>query len=671
MTTITLSSPTFYKAGDSGVSRVVGYESKCNRVARYAFVTPAAGASSVSLTFSNMDFGNGTKPETLRFYIGTEADSHVNGGADSDYTGILQAHAGSSIEYTDFSGTAEIILLPDTAYYLFVFPDSTTWGWYYWDGNASLAVSGGSCSFPSVSASSVEMGKPLTIFTNRNAGFTHTLVYSFGRATGTIATGVGDSYEWVPDTELARQIPNAVNGTAVITCTTFQEDTQIGEPQSVTATLTVPDTVIPAAEATWTDSSGAADALGVFVQGVSRLAVSVTGSGAYGSNLTSAAVTLDGKAYSGGVITGSGDLPLVVTVTDSRGRSGSSYYTITVEPYTKPSVTLDASRCNEEGIADDTGEFARVTITGSTTQVGSNIAALSFTYGTTTDDITVGLGEFTHTQTIPADSTKILKLSVTLSDRLLNADRDMILSVGYATMDFLKGGKGVAFGATATKEGFTCAMDMDLCGKTISNLAEPAVDSDAATKKYVDEHSGQDLTVQSPLKLQNGQLELCLDPTVTAESALPVTSGAVYNAIAETARGSAQRFSFNAGTNVDISISEGDMMAFTYVTNELSAGDIFLKANGASPHAAYYTFNESSSKFTGGIITYGGSIFYASFNGFAQLLDGRLHVWGMGLRGNGTGFGWAHLTWTETELGSADVSSFAFTKAGTLIIRKL
>lgn len=464
MATINLTNAVYYSAGKSGASAVVGYESRTNRVARYAFVTPSTGATSVSLNFTGTWPGNGAVP-SLRFYIGTDADSHVNAGADSTFTGALKMQT-DGITWT---AAADILLLPDKTYYLFVFPATTDFGWYQWAGTSTLTTSGGSYSVPTLSASTVAMGGSVTINTNRNStAFTHTITYKFGDTTGTIAKGVTDSCKWTPSLELARQIPKAPAGVATIYCATYSGDTQIGNTQAVTITLTVPDTVVPTASMSWADSSGAYDKLGAYVQNVTKLAVEVTGTGAYGSTITGAAVTLDGKPYSGAAIPNAGDLTLVVTVTDSRGRPGSADGVLTVAPYTAPQLDLTAHRCTQGGTADDTGEYALVTITGSTTQVnGRNAAALSFTYGSTTKSIAVSVGSFTHTEIIPAPSTATLALSAKLSDKLLSAERSMTLSVGYATMDFLKGGRGIAFGATATIEGFTCAMDARFLGSDL------------------------------------------------------------------------------------------------------------------------------------------------------------------------------------------------------------
>lgn len=99
-------------------------------------------------------------------------------------------------------------------------------------------------SVPSLSASSAVMGSELTINTNRlSSSFTHTLYYTFGGEKTTIATGVGDSYQWtVPD--LAAKCENAASGVCVITCDTYNGTTKIGS-EDVTVTLTVPDATIP------------------------------------------------------------------------------------------------------------------------------------------------------------------------------------------------------------------------------------------------------------------------------------------------------------------------------------------------------------------------------------------------------------------------------------------
>jgi hypothetical protein len=101
---------------------------------------------------------------------------------------------------------------------------------------------------PTVSASSVKMGSTVTINTNRKAdSLTHTLTYTFGGSTGTIASSVGASYKWtVPD--LAAKISGETKGTCTITCKTYSGSTLIGT-DTVSLTLTVQDASTPTVSA--------------------------------------------------------------------------------------------------------------------------------------------------------------------------------------------------------------------------------------------------------------------------------------------------------------------------------------------------------------------------------------------------------------------------------------
>lgn len=79
-----------------------------------------------------------------------------------------------------------------------------------------------------------------TTITRASSSFTHTLTYSFGSASGTIATKTtSTSVSWTPPTSLATQIPNSTSGTCTLTCYTYNGSTLVGT-STTTVTLTVP-----------------------------------------------------------------------------------------------------------------------------------------------------------------------------------------------------------------------------------------------------------------------------------------------------------------------------------------------------------------------------------------------------------------------------------------------
>lgn len=114
----------------------------------------------------------------------------------------------------------------------------------------------------SVSGGSGNIGGKTTISVSRaSTNFTHTLRYAFGSLSGTIATGVGDSYTWRIPTSFYAQIPSAKSGTGTIYCDTYNGTTLIGtKPTQFTATVTE-DSSRPTVSATLTDINETTKAL--------------------------------------------------------------------------------------------------------------------------------------------------------------------------------------------------------------------------------------------------------------------------------------------------------------------------------------------------------------------------------------------------------------------------
>lgn len=472
MATIQLTDPYFYKAGKGGVTRVVGVESKVTRVARYSFTAPAAGASHIDLAFDGFSHSQG-EAIALRYHITESPDSYADPTPSDPYTGTLTMNAA----LTAATGSADVLLLPGKTYYLWVFPAVLVWGWYSWilEG-AALTTSGGSVS--GLSAQSGTLGSALSIAITRYAAFTHKVTWAFGSKSGTVATAAATSCSWTPPLSLAAEIPNAVSGMATLTCYTYDGDTLIGQ-KSISVKLSVPESLVPSVSAAWEDTTGAAAKMGSPVQNISKLSVEITAAGAYGSTIVSRAVKLGGKTYTGSVLTASGAQTLSVTVTDSRGRSAVWSQSLSVLAYSPPSLTLTAHRCDASGNADEAGEYAEISVTGAVTALTGNTAALTLTAGSTHTPA-VSPGSVSYSVIVEAPSVSTLTIEAKLSDALTATSRAMVLSVGYATLDLLAGGKGIAFGTSASKEGFTCAMDTDMSGRRLYNLGAPQSDSDAA-----------------------------------------------------------------------------------------------------------------------------------------------------------------------------------------------
>lgn len=330
-----------------------------------------------------------------------------------------------------------------------------------------------SVSNPTFSNSQVDLGQPVTIYTNRqSSAATHTLSYSFGETGGTIAANVGDSAVWTPPLSLAEQIPSATSGTCAVICTTYYGGTAVGSRVNY-LTLSVPTSVVPViSSVSLTEATeNIAAQFGGFVRAKSRLAVSISASGAQGSTVTGYRTTIEGTAYTQASFTSNtlntaGDQDISVTVTDSRGRTATASQTISVLDWRPPALTrFTAERCNADGSAPQTdGDRVRITAAASVSPVGSkNTMSCKVYYklsaytawtqaaALTPVDYAVNAVNLLLPPTFNALNSYDLKIEV--SDFFGTISQQVSIGTKKVMMDFYRDGTGVAFGKVAETSG--------------------------------------------------------------------------------------------------------------------------------------------------------------------------------------------------------------------------
>lgn len=202
--------------------------------------------------------------------------------------------------------------------------------------------------------------KCVITITSQNSSFKHTLTYSYGSATGTIASNLTGAspitYNWKPSVDLAAQFPSAKSGTCTITCTTYNGSTNLGS-STTTCTLTIPSSVCCTVNSVTLAETvaGLNSQFGGFVQGKSKVSVtgsisSGSGSPAYGATVSSYAITINGQTLTSngattGFLTSSGNnLSYSFKVTDSRGYSHTKSGTYTVLAYSAPTISATINR---------------------------------------------------------------------------------------------------------------------------------------------------------------------------------------------------------------------------------------------------------------------------------------------------------------------------------------
>ena len=470
MAQIKLTNQTFYNEGKSGASAVVGWDGYYNRVVRYTLLSDSIGASSVSLTFAKNSLANGTAP-SLRFYIGTSKTSHANASPDSEYTGSLTLGSDGKT----YTGSASIMLLPNTTYYVFVFPaHRDTYGWMYWStvsGNAIATTSGAAVS--AFSCSNGTLATPLTIAVTRYSdSYTHTITYRCGTASGTIASkSSSTSITWTPPLDLASQNPSDDSVLVTITLQTYNGAAAVGEPISKVVTMAIPESVKPTCSVEVADSLEYASKYSAYVKSLSKLKVTVEASGSQGSKIVSYKITANGSVYTDASFTtealkASGTQYVIATVKDSRGRTSAEVSApITVLDYTAPTISaLTASRCNADGTVNKVGKYVKVKFSAVVTALNNkNSAKYILKYKKTSaasyTSVSLDALENIYTATnetyiFPADADSAYVVELTLEDNHLTAARTTAASTAAVIMHPHPSGDGLAVLKKAEKEGY-------------------------------------------------------------------------------------------------------------------------------------------------------------------------------------------------------------------------
>ena len=211
----------------------------------------------------------------------------------------------------------------------------------------------------SVSCSTADIGSNATISISRaSSSFTHTLSYTFGSLSGTIATKTSStSVSWTIPTTFYAQIPNDKSGTGTITCDTYNGSTLIGsKPTSFTATVNESASK-PTLNPTAVDSNATTTALtgdsSKFIKYYSNASVSTGASARNSATLTSQKITCGAKSISSasGTINAVESGSFTFSATDSRGYPTTQTVNKTLIAYIKLTCSLNAGAPTTSGVA--------------------------------------------------------------------------------------------------------------------------------------------------------------------------------------------------------------------------------------------------------------------------------------------------------------------------------
>lgn len=242
------------------------------------------------------------------------------------------------------------------------------------------------------------LGTALKITIDRkSANFTDKLYYKIGSNSAVQITeydGTAGTYSWTPPVSLAINAPNSTKLAVTLIANTYNGTAYVGRSEC-TVTLAIPSSVVPTLSVSVTDPTGnKTKYTGYFLQLLSKITVKITGTGAQGSTIKSYSIKVGWSAGSGTLYTASaatgttgllpyyGTVYITCAVTDSRGRTATKSLSYTVSKYSVPTISsISATRCTQNGAANRTGEYGKVTFTAAITALSNkNTAAYKVQY---------------------------------------------------------------------------------------------------------------------------------------------------------------------------------------------------------------------------------------------------------------------------------------------------
>lgn len=340
----------------------------------------------------------------------------------------------------------------------------------------------------SVSPSTLNFGDWTRIHINRASGsFTHTLTFQWYGNNNTFANRINFvDYDFSPNIDLSRYIPNGTSGWGTIVCDTYSGGTKIGSSSARLTVNTVNDGRFQPVvnDFTMSEANGeVTTAVGsVYVQSKSKLKVQADVSSKMYSSISKVETKVGNAVYVGNPITSgfiaeSGTLNVVVTATDSRGYKASKTKSIYLASYSNPKINSfsairrqDAQEivdikwsCNTKAIGVDNGMGYNVEYQGA----GGAWTSISSGWNTTQEWWNGSLSR----DSINID--KVFNFRITAYDEFMSTSSTQAVPVARVPMSW--GTTGVSVGKVFEEGGasFQLGGNMSINGRMLIDIFYP------------------------------------------------------------------------------------------------------------------------------------------------------------------------------------------------------
>lgn len=325
-----------------------------------------------------------------------------------------------------------------------------------------------------LSSSSVNAGTSITGTISRaNGSFKHDVYLGFGTKTWTLATNVDTSFSATIPMDTLKEIPNAIQGQGNIRVVTKNGNSEVGQ-QATTFYISAPSNIVPSFSSLAIErvDNGVPSAWGVYVKGKSKAKLTINGaSGIHGSTINKYEISgggysTTGSSFTTGVLNTAGTITFTGVITDSRGRTATKTVNCSVVDYFSPSVReFVIGRCNSSGTLTDEGTYVKVKAVLNYASVSSkNTISARVEYKTKSATTWTSAGAIASGKEVIIGGGKIdantsYDIRLIVQDAFETVTVPMTIPTASTTIDFRNGGKGIAIGKVAEKDGFEVNWD--------------------------------------------------------------------------------------------------------------------------------------------------------------------------------------------------------------------
>lgn len=287
--------------------------------------------------------------------------------------------------------------------------------------------------------------------------------------------------------DVAYQITNTESALMTVALYTYSDangTAAIGSVSTKTFTATVPDTIVPKITSLTVELDNSKNSVvagwNVAVAGYTKIRVTATAEGAYGSTIKSFTIsggynqTISGSVldFVGNVITSSGNKTFDTICKDSRGRASVQWLSSSVRFY-----QYETPLVNKLAVSRNSGDITKVTANANWSYAsvnGNNVAKGILYYKKSKDVAWTTYGEILQNASTILNATfdemSSYNFMLIVTDTLSQSDREEgFISTMKVSYHFPPGGKSLSLGKTSEYEGLEVAWDARFTGVVYIN----------------------------------------------------------------------------------------------------------------------------------------------------------------------------------------------------------